>query len=213
MAKYIKKEMTDLNGKGAPQAYYRLKAWRMLESDEFIKRCHQLNGAFSESVIHGVVAALTHHLAYELANGFTVKIDGLGVFSTKIGMCKNKKQDEFDEDEAKHNARSLQVTGVSLKVDKALVKAINRDCDLERGGEERLRVRKFTYEQSVSRARDYLRQHGFMRVGDYVRLNGLSYSTASRELIRIANSPDSGIVSQGSKSAKLYLLAPGTSSY
>jgi len=41
-------------------------------------------------------------------------------------------------------------------------------------------------------------------------LNGLAYSTASRELIRIARDPGSGIVSRGQKSAKLYLLAPET---
>ena len=198
--------MTDLNGKGVPQAYYRVKAWRMLKGDEFIKRCHSLNGAFSESILKGVVAALTQHLAYELSNGFTVKIDGLGVFSLKIGMCEGKEQDGFDPEETKHNARSLQVTGISLKVDKGLVKAINRQCELERGGEERIKARKYNYEQSISRAKEYIRQHGFMRVGDFARLNNMAYSTASRELIRIARDPDSGIVSQGNKSGKLYLL-------
>lgn len=207
MAKYIKKEMPDLNGKGTPQAYYRLKTWRMLETDEFIKRCHAFNGAFSESILKGAIAALTQHLAYELANGFTVKIDGLGVLNAKIGMCKGKEQDHFDEDETKHNARSLQVTGVTLKVDKGLVRAINKDCELERGDEERLNNRKYTREECISRAQDYLRQHGFMRVGDYARLNGLAYSTASRELNRIASDPNSGIISQGNKSSKLYLLA------
>lgn len=207
MAKYIKKEITDLNGKGAPQAYYKLKAWRMLDTNEFLKRCHSLNGAFPESLLKGAVAALTEHLAYELANGFTVKIDGLGVFSAKIGVREDKEQDGFDEGGVKHNARSLRVTGVSLKVDKEMVRAINRSCDLERGGEERLNKRQYTLEQSISRARDYLRQNGFMHVRDYANLNSLSYSTASRELIRIARNPNSGIISKGRKSAKLYLLA------
>lgn len=207
MAKYIKKEMADLNGKGTPQAYYRLKAWRMLETNEFVKRCHSFNGAFSESILKGVIAALSQQLAYELANGFTVKIDGFGVFNAKIGVRENKEQDGFEKDGVKRNARSLQVTGVSLKVDKELVKAINSNCDLKRGGEERLRKRKYTYEECISRACDYLRQHGFMRVGDYARLNSLSYSTASRELVRIDRDPNSGITSQGRKSGKLYLLS------
>ena len=144
MAKYIKKEIVDLNGKGATQAYYRMKTWRKLETEEFVKRCHDLNGAFSESILKGALAALTQQLAYELANGYSVKLDGLGVFNAKIGLCKDKEQDDFSEDGTRRNAASLQVTGVSLKVDKELVKAINKDCDLERGDDERLSRQTYT---------------------------------------------------------------------
>ena len=201
MAKYIKKEIVDLNGKGATQAYYRMKTWRKLETEEFVKRCHDLNGAFSESILKGALAALTQQLAYELANGYSVKLDGLGVFNAKIGLCKDKEQDDFSEDGTRRNAASLQVTGVSLKVDKELVKAINKDCDLERGDDERLSRQTYTLEQ-----RDFIRKNGYMRSYEYAQLNGLAKSTASRELIRITSDPRSGIRSEGSKSSKLYLL-------
>ena len=41
MAQYIKKEMPDMNGTGKNKAYYKLKTWRRLETDEFInpERC------------------------------------------------------------------------------------------------------------------------------------------------------------------------------
>lgn len=206
MAKYIKKEIVDLNGKGATQAYYRMKTWRKLETEEFVKRCHDLNGAFSESILKGALAALTQQLAYELANGYNVKLDGLGVFNAKIGLCKDKEQDDFSEDGTRRNAASLQVTGVSLKVDKELVKAINKDCDLERGDDERLSRQTYTLEQRIERARDFIRKNGYMRSYEYAQLNGLAKSTASRELIRITSDPRSGIRSEGSKSSKLYLL-------
>lgn len=206
MAKYIKKEIVDLNGKGATQAYYRIKTWRKLETEEFVKRCHDLNGAFSESILKGALAALTQQLAYELANGYSVKLDGLGVFNAKIGLCKDKEQDDFSEDGTRRNAASLQVTGVSLKVDKELVKAINKDCDLERGDDERLSRQTYTLEQRIERARDFIRKNGYMRSYEYAQLNGLAKSTASRELIRITSDPRSGIRSEGSKSSKLYLL-------
>lgn len=206
MAKYIKKEIVDLNGKGATQAYYRMKTWRKLETEEFVKRCHDLNGAFSESILKGALAALTQQLAYELANGYSVKLDGLGVFNAKIGLCKDKEQDDFSEDGTRRNAASLQVTGVSLKVDKELVKAINKDCDLERGDDERLSRQTYTLEQRIERARDFIRKNGYMRSYEYAQLNGLAKSTASRELIRITSDPRSGIRSEGSRSSKLYLL-------
>ena len=207
MAKYIKKEIVDLNGKGSTQAYYRMKTWGMLDTEEFLEHCHDFNGAFSESILKGALTALTQQLAYELAKGYSVKLDGLGVFNAKIGLRKDKEQDDFSEGGTRRNAASLQVTGVSLKVDKELVKAINKDCDLERGGEERLVRSKYTLEERIERARNFIRRNGIMRNYEYAQLNGLSNSTASRELIRITNDPRSGIRSEGSKSSKIYLLS------
>ena len=208
MAQYIKKEMADLHGKGSTGAYYRLKTWRKLEFDEFVNRCHNLHGAFGRSVIEGVVMAVCEHLAYELGNGYCVKIKGLGTFNARLGVRKDKEMDGFEEETTKRNAKIIEVTGVSFRADKELVREIDRNCDLERGGEERLRNPKFSAEERIERARQYLHQKGFMRVFNYASLTGLSYSTASRELRRIASDPSTGIISRGSKSSKLYLLAP-----
>lgn len=208
MAQYVKKEMADLRGTGSTGAYYRLKTWRKLEFDEFVKRCHNLHGAFGKSVIEGVVMAVCEHLAYELGNGYCVKIDGLGTFNAKLGVRKDKEMDGFEEGTTKRNAKSIEVTGVSFRADKGLIQEIDRNCDLERGGEDRLRKSKFTEEERIEKARQYLRQNGYMRVFNYASLSGLSYTTASRELRRIASDPSTGIISQGRKSSKLYLLAP-----
>ena len=206
MAKYIKKEIVDLNGKGTTQAYYRLKTWRKLEFEEFAERCHSLHPSFSKGLISGVLDAVIDQLAYEISNGYSVKIDGLGTFSAKLGVCKDKEMDSFEEGSKKLNAKSIEVTGVSLRVDKKLIREIDLNCDLERGGEERLRTSKLSQEERIEKARQYLQQNGFMRVNQYAILTGLSYSTASRELRRLAANPLSGIVSQGRKSSKLYLL-------
>ena len=208
MAQYIKKEMPDLRGTGSSGAYYRLKTWRKLEFDEFVKRCHNLHGAYGRSVIEGVVMAVCEHLAYELGNGYCVRINGLGTFNAKLGVRKDKDMDGFEEGTSKRNAKSIEVTGVSFRADKELIREIDRNCDLERGGEDRLHKSKFTEEERIEKARQFLRQNGYMRVSDYVSLTGLSYTTASRELRRLASNPSTGIISQGRKSSKLYLLAP-----
>lgn len=77
MAQYIKKEMPDMSGTGEQKAYYKLKTWRRLDFEEFVKRCSSIHRAYGKSVIEGVVMAVCEHLAYEISNGYSVKIDGL----------------------------------------------------------------------------------------------------------------------------------------
>lgn len=207
MAQYIKKEMPDMNGTGSTKAYYKLKTWQRLDFDEFVKRCSSYHRAYGRSVIEGVMTAVCEHLAYEISNGYSVKIDGLGTFTAKLGVRKDKEVDDFEEGTSKRNASSIEVTGVAYRADKNLIKEIGLKCELERGGEERLRKPGLSQEERKERARQFLQEHGFMHVSEYAELVGLSYSTASRELRRIASDPASGIVSQGKKSGKLYLLA------
>lgn len=207
MPQYIKKEMPDMRGTGEKKAYYKLKTWRKLDSDEFIKRCSSIHRAYGKSVIEGVVMAVCEHLAYEIANGYSVKIDGLGTFNAKLGVREDKQMESFEEGTTKRNALSIEVKGVSFRADKNLVSEIDRNCDLERGGEERLRKPKSTLEQRTEKARQFLKKNTYMHVDEYASLTGLSYSTASRELRKIAADPTSGIISQGRKSSKLYLLA------
>ena len=207
MPQYIKKEMPDMSGTGEKKAYYKLKTWRKLDSDEFVKRCSSIHRAYGKSVIQGVITAVCEHLAYEISNGYSVKIDGLGTFTAKLGVRKDKEMESFEEGSTKRNALSIEVQGVSFRADRNLISEIDRNCDLERGGEERLRKPKTTLDQRTEKARQFLRKNAFMHVDEYASLTGLSYSTASRELRKIASDPTSGITSQGRKSGKLYLLA------
>ena len=207
MAQYIKKEMPDMSGTGEQKAYYKLKTWRRLDFDEFVKRCSSIHRAYGKSVIEGVVMAVCEHLAYEISNGYSVKIDGLGTFNAKLGVCKDKEMDNFTEGTTKRNAKSIEVTGVSFRADKELIKEIDRNCTLERGGEERLRKPQMTQKERIEKAQKFIQKNGFMHVDEYASLTGLPYSTAAREIRNIAADPASGIISQGRKSGKLYLLA------
>ena len=207
MARYIKKEIVDLKGSGSTKAYYKLKAWRRMDFDDFVECCHAHNGAFSKALLKGAMTAVCEELAYQISNGYSVKIDGMGTFSAKLGVRKDKEMDHFQEGEAKRNAQSIEVTGVSFKAEKELVNEIDRKCDLERGGEERLMRSKYSKEERIERARQFIQKNTYMRVQEYASLTGLAYSTAARELCSIASDPTSGIKSEGAKSGKLYLLA------
>jgi len=190
--------------------YYRLKRWETLDFKEFTRRVCKANSLYTPSVIQGVVLALSSELAYQIAQGHNVKIDGIGTFHAKLGLDKNKSRkemDDFEEGTTKLNATHLDVTGVGYRADKELVWAANRNCDLERGGESRIRKSKYTKEERIERAIDFLRRKGVMHVRDYAELNDLSYASAYKELsTRLVGSAT--ITSRGSKSARVYFLEP-----
>ncbi len=209
-AKYIKKEMPDLHKTGTNLVYYRMQRNETLEYSEFLERCNSGHRLYAPSLLQGAMMVVCEQLAIELAKGNNVKIGGLGTFHARLGLSKyrpGKKMDSFEEGTKKLNAASLGVTGVGYRADTQLVKAVNRRCELERGGESRLKEPKYTKEERIERAIRYLRREGFMHVKDYAQLNGLSYTTAYREL-NMGLVGSATITSRGSKSARIFFLKP-----
>jgi len=203
-AKYIKKEVPDLNGTGRTQAYYKMELTSM-SFDEFVSLCAR-EGHMEESAILGVLSLVSNKLALSMAEGYSVKIDGLGTFYAKLGVRDDMLQDAFEEGESTRNAHSIKVTGVSYRADNELIRATSRKCVLQKGGISRLRKSKFTLEERIQKAKDFLAKNMFMRVPDYVRLTGLSRTTATTELRKLALDPTSGITSKGTRSQKFYVL-------
>ena len=205
MAKYIKREMVDMNGQGKSKAYYQLKTYGHLNSSQFIEKCCSHGGGLSRASVVGALTLIAEELANQLADGYTVTLDGIGTFSTKIGVRNDKAQDSFETDEEKRNSRTIEVKNINFRADSDLIWEVDRRCILEKGGESRLKKSSLTPEERLEKAREYLAKHGMMRVMDYVTLTGLSRTTASLELRRLAADPDSGITSSGRKSSKVYL--------
>lgn len=212
MAKYIKRELVDLNNPGQTIFAYKMQTQPMDNAD-FIHDCAR-NTTFSEPEIMGVLGLVADTLAQRMARGYSVTIDGLGTFKAQVGLSRDarKRQEEeaaapTPEDDTKPhslNARSLEVTGVLWKPAKSLVRDINLACELKRGGEEPLRKSKYTLEERRARALEYLKKHTVMRVDDYVRLTGLSHSKAAKELDNL-----SGITSKGVRSSKVFFAEQG----
>ena len=203
-AKYIKKEVPDLNGTGRTQAYYKMELTSM-NFDEFVSLCAR-EGHMEESSILGVLSLVSEKLALSMAEGYSVKLDGIGTFNAKLGVRDDKLQDAFEEGESRRNAHSIRVTGVAYRADADLIRNTSCKCLLERGGISRIRKSKLTLAERIQKAREFLEKNLFMRVPDYVRLTGLSRTTASMELRRLALDPTSGITSKGTRSQKFYVL-------
>ena len=205
-AKYIKREVADLNGTGHTQACYKMEL-KPMTFQQFVSLCHR-EGRMDESMILGVLSLVSEKLALCMAEGFSVKLDGIGTFNAKLGVRDDVLTDAFEEGEPSHNAKSIMVNGVSYRADKNLIRSTDRKCTLVRGGVSRLKKSPFSPEERIEKARDFLKTHMFMRVPDYVQLTGLSRSTAAEELCKLAIDPSSGIMSRGSRSQKVYVLRP-----
>lgn len=203
-AKYIKQEISDLNGTGRTQAYYKMKLTPR-SYEQFVSQCAR-EGKVEESTIQGVLSLVSKKLALCMAEGYSVKIDGIGTFHAKLGVREDLLQDAFEEGEATHNAKSICVTGVAYRPDTDLIDTTRRKCVLEKGGVSRIRKSKLTLGQRIQKACEYLESNPFMRVPQYVQLTGLSRSSATKELRQLALNPSSGIMSKGSRSQKYYVL-------
>ena len=131
MARFIKREMPDLNKDGNPKVYYKMETYRNYDGKDFVKYMVDTSIGISASMVEAVLLQTTERLANLLGMGYTVTIDGIGTFSTKLGPCKGKEVEDLEATKGKRNAASVEVTGVNLRVDKELVKKINRSCNLE----------------------------------------------------------------------------------
>ena len=207
MAQYIKQEMPNLNGTEEPQVYYRLKTNRNISSKEFVKHISRNDSAADRGEIEGVLIRIADGLAELLGNGYSVTLDGVGTFKAGLGLKRDKEMDSFEEDETKRNARSLQLTSINYRADKTLVREANRRCKLERYGESRLRKSPYTKEQRLQLALEFLDKNSAMRIGDYMKLTGLSRTTATMELKAFRQDPASGITFVGRGSQKVYVKA------
>ena len=205
MAQYIKKEMADLHKNGVKQVCYRLKSNGTVELGELAQECTR-GTTFAEGEIRGVVMTLLEGMVRNMSRGFSVHIDGLGTLMPKIGLREDAEPEVLDGEGRKRNAQSLHVTGVSFRADKELVKRLDLRCKLEKGSVSRIRKSKYTEEQRLEKARRFLQEHTVMRLGDYYRMVGLSRTAASLELRKWENDVATGIASEGSYSAKVYVL-------
>ena len=203
-AKYIKRELPDLNGTGQTQACYQMQL-RPMNFKTFVAQCAREHGV-QESLIESALTVVRDELSLCMAEGFSVKLEGIGIFHAKLGPRDDKLQDAFEPGETTRNAHTIKVDGVSFKAAPELIRNTDRKCVLERGSVSRLRKSKLTLEERIQKAHAFLKEYPIMRVPDYARATGLSRTTASLELRKLEHDPSSGITSIGARSQKYYIL-------
>lgn len=152
-----------------------------------------------------MITTVAEELARCMAEGQSVTLDGIGTFKPQLGVVKEKEMDTLDGDEPKRNARSIEVNGISFRADKDLIRETNRRCELTRGGISRIQKPHTTEEERLALALTYLEDHPFLRIKDYASLTGLKQTSATLELRRFSQDPESGITISGRGSHRVYV--------
>ena len=163
--------------------------------------------SFTKGDIVGLIQAITDEIAYQMGQGYSVKIENLGVFTPALGLMKGRERESGEEDDTKRNAVSICLKDIHFKVDKELLHRTSRHCQLKRSSEKfRQSSQMFSPQERLERAKEYLRQNAFMTLSDYCQLTGLLKTSASRELKQWIAQPETGIDYKGRGTHKIYIL-------
>ncbi|HJD75376.1 HU family DNA-binding protein [Bacteroides reticulotermitis] len=205
MAKYIMEEMPDLQKTGKRITYPKFARIDNVPLKELAKRVSDVSG-FSAGDIEGVLLQTAIEMAYLMAQGSSVKIDGIGTFTPSLALFRGKEREGAEEGATHRNAQSLVVGGVNFRADRTLIRNVNERCRLERAPWKRQRSsQKFTPEQRLALALEFLDHHPFLTVSEYRRLTGLLQTAATNELKQWGYQPDSGIGIAGSGVHRVYI--------
>lgn len=196
-----------LDKDGKPIIFPRLKLWSQIPQEEIVKQI-AYSSSFTEGDINGLIVALSSEIARWMGQGHSVKIDGLGVFSPSLGLRKGKERESGEEGEVRRNAQSICVSNIRFRADKRLIRDTGRHCTVERSNEKQRRSStRYTPEERLALARNYLQQNPMLTVSQYCLLTGLLRNTAAKELKQWAAQEDSGIRVQGRGTHKVYVGA------
>ena len=206
MPKYTLQEMSDMHKKGERRVYPKLDVYRLLDTDDFVKRMVSYERAIPSSIIKAVLSGLSDTLKRVLSEGYTVKIDELGVFSLSLDFADDKPK-VMQEENDKMAYRRVQVKNVNFKVDPQLLKQLQQDTDLERSmsGVKVIRKNLYTREERIQRALQFIETNGFIHLTEYASLNNLNRTAASLDLKQICSDPHSPITSSGRGSHKVWV--------
>ncbi len=202
MAKYDMIELPQMNGSEKKILYPKLQHARLIEDDEFVHRLTEMYAGVTSGMALNIYAATADMFAHLLSEGYSIRLKGIGTFHATLGMKKDK---EFETDEDKHNARSIEVNDIKFVADKQLVRNTNQCCSLERGEVKKIKQIKTTKEQRLEKLIEYLTSHASITVSEYAGLTGLSLSTATKEIRQFSETEGSGIQARGRAPHKEYV--------
>lgn len=191
------------------KAFPKMQVYTEFDYNKVVELIHTNSPAFSQATVRGVLDTLAVVMKSYLPMGHTMKIDNLGVFSLSLEFADN----EVDSDNQqtpqkpafKKKYHHVRVKGVNFKVDKKMVDDINQENSFERTTANPTSPSPYSLEERLQRALSHIDKHGFITLQEYANLNGLSYSTASRELAKLVLDSHSGIKAKGAGSHKVWV--------
>ena len=207
MIEYMIHEMPDLNKTGEPISYPKMVVKRNLSTEEFIDRIALPGSGISRSTLKAALMRVAEQLALSLADGYSVTLDEIGIFTAALGYKEGREREDMTHDDAPNrNARSIEVAKVNFKVDQRLVNTVRAECrDIRRRGERHLQAVAAEADTRLAMAQRYIEEHGQMTVKEYAEITGLRYHTAQRELKSFGADPIAGIAPKGRRPHIVYV--------
>lgn len=202
----MEKLSDSMHGEGE-RLFPRLVNGRVIDNTERIADMVERRTSFTRGDVIGALAEVAAIVEEQIAEGNSVRIDGLGVLRPVLGLVeKEQRSDWTDSANRITTGRNVRLKTVSFRPDTELMRHVQRSMSLERMSDRLGRKQPTTtIEQRTAMARQYMSEHGFMRVSDYASLTGLAKSTAAKELRLLAEDETSGITSTGSRAGKIYV--------
>lgn len=159
--------------------------------------CYELSDSCSitSSDIKGVLEALSQYIGRELAEGYTVELEGLGHFSPSIKSVKSTN----GKGQAIYCA---SVRGVNFRCSNTLKDRVkeNRPQKVKRDN-----IPSEDREGRKKKMLAYLQEQPSINISDYTNLNGCTYYTAQKDIKQF--SEEKIIVSSGYRTHRVYMLA------
>ena len=119
MAKYIMEEMPDLQNTGKRITYPKFARVDNVSIKELAQRVGDVSG-FGPGDIEGILLQTSIEMAHIMAEGRSVKIDGIGTFTASLALYKDKEREGAEEGSEHRNAQSIYVGNVNFRVDKIM---------------------------------------------------------------------------------------------
>ena len=206
---YTFQEMPDLRGTGERKVFPKATHCSQISNDFLMKGLSE-RISYGKGTIEGMVQELADELDQYLILGHSVKVDGLGTFNVSLGMKEGHETEEVKEEGGRYDTYGVYVKTINFIPDQQWLQRLRRKADLHKVGTvKKLQERTTTQEERRQWAVQFLEEHPFMRVRDYIYGTQTPRSTALRELHHMVEDPTSGIARSGSGSHMVFVKRVG----
>ena len=106
MAEYTMQEVNDLNHSGKTLLYPRMIIRRCCDTDELSEWMAE-GSTFDAGEIRGMLHRLFTTMARRMADGCSVRIEGVGVFSPQLALKEGRERERTDGEGRRRNAASI----------------------------------------------------------------------------------------------------------
>ena len=120
MAEYEMQEMNLPNKDGKRILYPRLVQHGQASTD-YIAKILSEKSSFTRGDIKGLLQELADELAYQMGQGKSVKLDGIGTFVPSLALRIDKERETGEADSTRRNARSIVVGSINFRAEKSLI--------------------------------------------------------------------------------------------